>query len=290
MKKDTKRLLFVFLLLLFFVGAIFLKEKWPRIFKKENLVFSKLKKEAVDKIVLEDNQEKTVLEKKNGIWYTKDFFADKNRVENLLNSLFELKKEEVVSQNKNKYKDFEVDGRRKIEIGSYTIYIGKNYSFQKSYFRVDNDPNVYLVSLDLTSFFYPKDFRDLQVYFLEDENQVDEVKFFGEGYNLEIKKVKDNWQIVGSSKKPKKERVDFWLNDIKTLKGNEVFKKEKINLSFYSPSITLTLKEKNKIKKGIFYKIDDQHYYFYQEGKEYLYQIPAAYVSSLKKEEKDLVE
>ncbi len=297
MKKPTKRffkVLFVFVLL---IGVFSFIQKLPDLFKKDKRIFEILNKESVKQVMIVDGEDKTTTDKKNKQWLINDFPADKERIEKIIETILELKKEEMVSRNKNKYADFEVNGKQKIEFNNHVVYIGKIYSYGKSYFRVDNDPNVYVADEDLSGFFYPKDFRDTRVYFINDENKVNRIEEQWEEKFLKLTKKESKWFVVSEGKpssakatEGKKDRVDFFINDIKTLKGDDAFDKKSVNLSNYQPDLSITVDEGGKEKKGVFYKIDNEKYYFYQEGSNYVYQIPAAYVASLKKEEKDLVQ
>lgn len=289
MRKRTKRfftLLFSFILLM---GIFVLIKNLPQLFKKEEKVFKGISKNSVKQIIITDDKERVTITKKNHRWVIKDFPADEERVEKIIESLLSLNKEEVISRNKSKYKEFEVEGKRKIEFEKNTIYVGKSYSYNKSYFRVNQDPNVYLADKDLSSLFYPNDFRDLKVYLIIDEAKVEKIEEEWEGKSLRLTKKNNQWHTL-TNKTAKKERIDFFLNDIKTLKGDDLFEKRTIDLSAYQPELLLVVKEGEKEKKGFFYQKDREKYYFYQEGSNYVYQIPAAYVSSLKKEEKDLLD
>lgn len=296
MRNASKRFFKLLVIFLFFVGIFLFIEKIPVLLKKENKTFS-FKKEIIKGLTITQEKEVVTLKNNNKLWLINDFPADKERVDKIIESLLNLKKEEIISGNKNKYKELEVDGKRKIEFGNHIVYIGKTYSYGKSYFRVDNDPNVYLADEDLSAIFYPKDFRDLKVYFVNDENKVDRIEErWGEKF-LKLMKKESKWFVTTDAKlsftkavEGKKDRVDFFINDIKTLKGDEIFDKKSVNLSNYQVDLSIIVGEGRKEKKGVFYKKDEEKYYFYQEGSNYIYQIPAAYVASLKKEEKDLVE
>jgi hypothetical protein len=289
MRNPTKRffaLVFVFILAL---GVYILIQKAPGLFKKEERVLKTLNKESVDKVIISDDKDKIIAEKKNKQWLINNFPADQERIEKIIDTLVNLKKEKKVSTNKNKYADFGVDGKRKIDLDKQVVYIGKIYSYGKSYFRIDDDPNVYLADEDLSDLLSPQDFRDLQVYFVLDENKTNELTLEWDNQRTVVKREKEGWK-ASSGKIIKKEKIDFLLNDIKTLKGDDVFDRKKIDLSNYLVDLTIFIKENEKEKIGVFYKENEEKYYFYQEGANYIYQIPAAYVASLKKKEEDLVE
>lgn len=288
MRKTTKRLLLLTSSLITLLGLFFLSQKIPQFFKKEQKFFS-INKDLINKLTIYDNEKKTTVIKKNERWFVDDFPADEERVEKIIDTILGLKKGEIVSKNKNKYQNFEVEGKRKIEFNGNTLFVGKNYSFQKSYFRINKDEAVYLANEDLSNLFYPNDFRDLKTKLIDNEDKVNQVSLTWDNQEINLVKKKDQWELK-SGKKAKKDRVDFLINDIKTLKGDDILKKEKVDLANYLIDLSIVVKEESKEKKAAIYQIDKEKYYFYQEGGQFVYQIPAVHVASLKKEEKDLVE
>lgn len=289
MKRTGRRLLtslviFVFVLFLF----IFI-QKLPAFFKKENKVFPSLKKDNIRHLVIVDDKDEVRMEKKDNRWWVGEFPADQERIDNIIDALSRLKKGEIISSSKERYSIFEVDGRKKITFNDFIVYVGKNYSFGKSYFRTEEDPLVYVTSEDFSTFFYPKDFRDLKINLIVDENKVALVEEVWEGKTIKLVKKENQW-FFNNNKQAKKERVDFLINDIKTLKGDDIFNKKDIDLSKSDVDLTITVSEDKREKRGNFYKKDKEKLYFYQEESSYIYQIPIAYIASLKKEEKDLIE
>jgi hypothetical protein len=289
MRNINKRLLIGVLIFTLLTGVFIFIQKAPNLLYKEEKALVGLNKAAINQLVIVDEKERITVTKKNNRWLIGDFPADQERIEKIIEVSLGLKKKEAVSRNKNKYTDFEVTGKRKIELGKDILYIGKTYAFGRSYFRVEGDSNVYVADEDLSNLLYPKDFRDLKLYFISDENKVDRVEISWEGEKSSLIKKDGKW-LTSANKTAKKDRVDFLINDIKTLKGDDVFEKKKIDLSSYSVDLSLMVSEAGKDRKGFFYKKNEEKYYFYQEGANYVYQIPATYVASLKKEEKDLVE
>lgn len=285
-KKNSVRVLFLLVSFFLLLSVYFVIENRPIIFKTKEgpLLF---KKEAVDKIVIVDNKRTTTITKKNNHWFVDRFPADEERIEAIINALAGLKREEIASRNKNSYPQFEVDGRRRVELANQTIYIGKNFTLNKSYFRLNKDANVYIAGQDLTGLLSSQEFRDLNPRFINNEGAISQLTLKWDDKKTSLKKEKNNWK-TSSGKTLKREKVDFLINDIKTLRGDEIFNKKKIDLSKYPVDLTIIAREKEKEKKGFFYKKDEGKYYFYQQGADYIYQIPAAYVASLKKEEKDL--
>lgn len=289
MRKTNKRFYWLLLCLMFFITVFISLQKLPLLFKKKQKTFFNLKKETITQLKITDNNDTASIVKKDNNFMAGDFPADEERIYKIIDSLVKFAKDEFVSTNKNKYANFEVDGRRKIEFDQHVVYIGKNYTYAKSYARVDSDPRVYILNEDLSNVFYPKDFRDLKVYLVNSEEKVDKIELSWSDKKIVLIR-KDNKWLLNSGKEAKKERVDFFLNDLKTLKGDDIFGSKKNDLLKFPVELTVFVSENKKGKKAIFYKKDKEKFYFYADGAKYIYQIPTAYVSSLKKEEKDLTE
>lgn len=289
MKKNSRRLLILTSLVCLLILLLAAVQLLPSVFPEKTAVFSSLQKETIQKIIITADKNTTELTQRKKRWAVGDFPADAERVQNIIDALAALKKDDIASQNKQKYQEFGVDGGKKIELNAQVLYVGKTAGYNRSYFRTNKDPVIYVANADFSSFLEPADFRDLKVLFIADEAKVDKVILVADGKQTAIEKKKDAW-IVGRGKKAKKERVDFWINDIKTLKADEIFLEKTIDLSKTNPEITLLVKENNTEKKGTFYVKDKDSYYFHQEKSPYTYQIPASDVVSLKKEEKDLSE
>lgn len=289
MRKTNKRLVLLLIFFVFLLLILLSFQMAPQFLNRKEKAFSQIKKEIINEMIIFDKGKKTTLKKINNQWYINQFPADQERIEKIIETVINLEKKEIVSKNKKKYKDFEVDGERKIELNNHTLYLGKNYSFQKSYFRVDKDEAVYLAQEDFSNWFYPEDFRDLKIKLINNEEKVSKLFLAWDDKELVLKKDKDQW-FFDKGKKAKKDRVDFLINEIKTLKGDDILEKEKIDLSSYFIGLKIKLNEEKKEKKVGFYQRDREKYFFYQEGDVFVYQVPAAYVSSLRKEESDLIE
>lgn len=289
MNKTTKRLLKLAIILIFFLLLFILIKNVLVLFPARVYVFASLKKEPIQKLVFTLDKKKITVTKKNNQWTTENFPADFERIEQLVDSLINLKKDDIASQNKNTYAEFAVEGKRKIEFNSHVLYIGSADSFSRTYFRADTDPLVYISTIDFSSLLAQEDFRELNVLLITDESKVNKIVFSIKDKTIEVEKKKDVW-MMRNGKKAKKEQVDFWINDIKTLKGNDIFAEKSIDFSKRDKEMTISIKEGDKEKKGVFYKKDEDSYYFHQEKSGYIYYIPAVSVTSVQKEEKDLIE
>lgn len=297
MKKNRlKKLLIIFA---FFIILFLLGEKIPQLNKKDNRAYPQLKAENIKRLEIIDNKSKTDIYKKGKSWYTKgaihtEFPADLGRIDEMIKIITALKKDEVISENKSKYSEFEVEGKRKINIYSNSstpgvIYIGKQHLVDANYFRTGNDPAVYIASIDLGSLLEQNDYRDLGPHLLEEENNVSLIDISWEKNKLDLTKMKGNW-LMKDGKKAKLDRVDYLINDIKNLKGNNMFYKNKIDISQYQIELAINIVENGRKKAGIFYKKDDESSFFIMMGSKYVFEIPSVYVASIKKTQADMTD
>ncbi|HLC94462.1 MAG TPA: DUF4340 domain-containing protein [Patescibacteria group bacterium] len=285
MRNAGKRLFFLAIVICVLIILYFLAQKLPILFAAKKEQALTLKKEAITSLVFVEESKRTTVGKLEGKWMVDSFPADEVRIDGIISTVVSLKKDEYASSNSSKYAIFEVDGKRKIEIGGKTLYIGKQYAFGRSYFRVDKDPNVYVSQEDLSNIFSPADFRDLNVHFITKEENVSMVKREEGKKVLVLTKKNNEWHI--GDKKAKNDRVDFFINDMATLKGEDIVDQNTVNLAQFPLAFTFTVKEKTE-KEASIYKKDKDTYYWKGVG-EFIYILPVVSVSTLQKEAVDLL-
>jgi len=293
-KKNFNRLFtlggILFLLLLF----LFSYEKISKLIEEIKNIspFKTLKQQDIKKIIFEKENKKYEIYKKNNLWYLKEknieFKADKEKIEKIIEAIIEIKKEEIISKNKSKHQEFGI-GKNKIKIFTQNkqinLYVGNNASFNTNYLRLNEENEVFL-GKNFDEFLTTTDWRDLKINLIEKEENIEELTLNYEGKTLFFKKEKNQWTI--NQKKAKKDRVDFFINEITTLKANDVLFYE--NISDINPSITLQIKEKNQIKKAYFFEKDKDNYWLTTSSNHFVYQLSSVYVSSLKKNEEDFIQ
>ena len=292
MKRNRIRLIQLVTLLLIILALLFIKNNLSQFLpKKPDQPFSTLKKEQIRQILLTKDKT-TFLYKKDKVWYVKkgsqEFRADTERINNIIDSFVSLSKNEVISSNKKKHKSLGID-KQKIEIKTngktYTIYLGNITGLSKNYIRIGDDNEVFIVE-GFAEVFTSEDYRDLIVHLINDETKVTLIEINFEDNKTILTKRGNDWKI--GDKTAKKDRVDFFLNDLKTLKANDILPKDTILAQVISGQIAVN---ENANKKSIMiYSKDEDNYLTKTSESEFVFQIPAAYVASLKKEEKDFVE
>jgi len=293
-KKTFNRLLILGTILFLLIFFIFCYQKIKKITdeKKSASPFKTLKKQDIKKMIFEKENKKYEVYKKNNSWYLKEnnieIKADKEKIEKIIEAVTEIKKEEIISKNKNKHQDFGI-GKNKIIIFTQkkqiSIYVGNNAGFNNNYLRVNEENEVFL-GKDFEEFLNTNDWRELKVNLIEKEDNVEEVTLNYEGKTLVLKKEENEWKV--NQKKAKKDRVDFFINEIFTLKGNDIVPYK--SPSDINPSLTIQIREKNQIKKANFFKKDENNYWLTISFNNFVYQISSAYVLSLKKNEEDFIQ
>lgn len=292
MKKNNLRLFILIIIVFFFTGIIFIKQLISS-YKNQNVPkpFRHLKKEEINEVILYDDKKETKIYKNKTGWHLKkdgiEYPADQERLDLLLENFINLQKEEIASNNKEKHSDFGI-GKRKILVKSksqsFSLYIGNPTGLNKNYLRVNNEDELFIAS-GFADAFYPEDFRDLKVKFIHNEDKVSDIKIVFDYQEITLFKKDSNWYL--KDKKLKKEKIDFFLNDLKTLKASDII----INPPLLTnPALTINLKENNKEKTADFFSKDTDSYFLKTSETDKIYLIDKISVDQLKKQEKDFTE
>ncbi len=292
MKKSNQRFSTIIFLLIISLLSLILKNNWSKLFpQKTEKMFPNIRKTNIIQLSLSQNSKKTIIYLKNNHWYLKknniEYKADEKRIENLINTFISLKKGEVVSTNKNKYSQFGI-GKDKISFKTnkktYTLYIGKSQGFDKNYLRIDNSTDVFITQ-GFNNVFYPEDFRDLRVKFIDQENNVTQATIIFNGNQTVLNKKKKDWFIDKS--KVQKESIDFFINDLKTLKAEDIISD---NVIINQPLLTIKIKEKDIDKTAQFFPkpknktAENNNYYLKTSNSSLFFEVSSNSVDNLKKD------
>ncbi len=285
MKNKTQtRLIILSAVLILCLTVYVLKDNFSQLFPSSPLlVFSSVQPSQISELSVIDSATQSAVYKKNNQWYTKkgdmEFKADSSRIENLIKTLTELSKDDVVSSNKNNRKNFGLDTQRvefQTQTRKHTVFIGKQ-SGSKNYVAVDSDQNVF-TSEGLNSVFVPNDYRDMVVGLITDEASVTSIIRFYNSEELKLTKKNNEWLL--NDQKAKKDAVDFYINDLKTIKADDLLKQDVSGL--YS-TMKIQIGENGKEKTAEFYERDNDYYWISISGDPYLYQVPSSFVKALQK-------
>ncbi|KKP29281.1 MAG: hypothetical protein UR15_C0018G0007 [Parcubacteria group bacterium GW2011_GWA2_31_28] len=297
MKTNSQRLIVLFCFFIILLTATAIKERLD-FFSPQSITqpFKSIKTTEASAIEITIDNKTTSLYKKQNHWFQKhdkeEYQADENRINKILQNIKDLEKGEIYSTNKNKHREFGIDKQKitvKIPNQNIVIYVGNNAGIDKTYTRIDQSNEVF-ISTGLNGIFYPADFRDFAVYFINDESKVTSVEIKYDNFSAVLKKNNNNWTI--NNKNAKKDRVEFFLNDLSTLKAQD-FNQENPKSN---PELVIQVKENNMINNAEFFlpgnqdEKDKQIYYLRTSNSNKIFEIPAVYVSSLKKEEKDFID
>lgn len=295
MGKNTARLIKLVVILIILSGIILIKNKLTELTTQNRPEpFKTIKKEEIVQINIQNDNKETRLYKRDNHWLLeKDgqkFAADEDRINKIIDAFTALEKGEAVSSNKSKQEVLGI-GKQGITLKTknklYVVYIGNNYTTDKNYLKVDDEGDIFTAS-GFSDLLNLNDFRDLSVHFIGNEEKVSQVQISFDYKNIVLDKKNNDW--YSGEKKLIRERVDFFLNDLKTLKSTDLFIKDPMEGSYYPESLTIKIKENSNEKTAIFFQKDESNFYLKTSNSNLIFQVPDVYVSSFKKEEKDFVE
>ena len=220
-------LLFIFssLIVITLAAALFLQRK-----QKEKLFnpSSPIKIEAAEKIkkisIQKSGEEEIVLAKENGNWLIKpkDYPADQNKIKNLLEQIDKINKAEIVSNNPERHRLFQVGEKASKLTLEYpektiTFLIGKtSIQRQGTYIRKEDDVRVFLVPSYLNSSIDTKDWKD---YSITDylEGDIDKIAISTEEKEVSLEKKDEKW--LYQEKELEKEEIEKLTNLLRALRA-----------------------------------------------------------------------
>jgi len=184
--------------------------------------------------------------------------CDENAVKQLLEKFSQIKLTDIVSEDKERQQDFEVDQtstgiilkiyyKDKPDIPEKSFIIGKSgFDYNHYYFRFFDKQEIYL-SKGLEKYSVDKDltyWRDKTILKLDREN-IEKIKYTGTKQTFELIKKDNDWYIVkkSSQTKPDTSKLDSFLNTLCNLVADG-FGEEKY--WFTKPDFTILIETKNK--------------------------------------------
>ncbi|GEM_PF-1395815 len=295
MKRTTTRLITLIISLLILVAIFFIKDKLTLFFasKKTSQLFPSQKVGSIDELRLKNANAETRIYLRNNQWFLikdgMEYKANEELVNQILNSIFSLKKEEVVSRNKNHHSVLGI-GQQKIifRLGgkNYTLFIGNSYGIDKNYLRLNDEDDVF-VGAGFNTVFSTQEYRDLAVHFINDETAVTAITIDDGNQKTTLEKRSTDW--YSGKNKISREKVDFFLNDLKTLQAKNIIKENVLETGYYPNALNIFVKENNQEKKGEFFIKDQDSYYLKVQSSPFLFEIAPASFESLKKTETDFI-
>ena len=289
MEKNVSRIrIFVLIFGILFLIIFFKNQIQTILSSKPKTPFSLIKKEAINRAEIMSEATTSALIKKNDRWYVRygqnEYEADQTRINELIDNLISLKKEEIVSKNKKKHKEFGID-KQKIRFYAkdqwYVLFIGNSNGTSRSYGRVNDENEVFLIT-GIDSAFYPNDYRDLIVPIVSKRDKVENIQIIFDDQNLILEKIKDEWKI--GKKSARQEQIDILMNDLVTLRATNILFDGELP---ETKSLTIRIRENKQEKEIDFYQQDSENYLVNVKGSKKIYQVSTSLVDAVKRGEKD---
>lgn len=313
MNKNAKRIKKLILLFVILLATLIMLQNLPNFFQKEPPAAASFKPDYIKTITIVDKGKKTVLKNNGGKWIVlgnkekPNFEAEKRQVDQLISIITKLKKSEVVSINEKNYSIFAVDGQKSITLESkaplkaiglkpktVTIFVGRSSLPNQGYFRVKGDPKVYSAPADLDNLFSQQDFRDLSLHLITDKSRLGFITIRWDKEPFTLRKVKNSWKLVDAvtpNQKLATERIDYFINDLYTLKGNDAVEKRTVETSSLPIEGEIVIGEDEKKTTVVFYRVTNSNlYYVAVSNSLILYQINQSKMAMLKKTKDDFIE
>lgn len=236
-----------------------------------------------------NGKRKKVMKSQNG-WITDGpprMSADPTKINEILQFLATLNTDTKVSNNKERQAEFGItDNRLEVVIdGKITkLYIGSG-DLTKNYLRLNDEPYVFEAE-GFDDVFTPFDYRDLNLHLVNKEENVTSLKIRWNDNSIELHKQSGEWTVNG--KAAIHERVDYLINNIATLKAQDIKEMNNTLLS-NSAYLIIELTEGSKKQKIDIYKKNDELYDVIAEKSSYIYEVSAVYIDDIMKLESDLI-
>lgn len=235
---NNKKLIYILLALLAIWGLSQLfNRKQDRSFKSEII---KADTARIDKIILHpltDQHKEIILEKKSGAWSVtqngKTVPAEAGSAENLLRELPSIKVKSITTQNKDHWKDYEIDDSTASHVQAYAsgklitdFYTGK-FSFNPqaqnmiSFIRISGDPSVYAVD-GFQSMTFNVNFANFRNKTISkaDAGQINKVTIQSGSNAHQITKENNMWLIDGHA--ADSSLVQNYVNSLQNLSGSDI--------------------------------------------------------------------
>jgi len=277
--KKFNSLVFTFLIIILLGGAVGV------LWRQRTASFAKpLPWEQLTKITLAEEEKKIVLKKDSGQWWVeneKNLPADKNKIENLIDSLKALERRELVSQNKEKHSLFEVDKEKPsvvlefVDHPSVSLIVGKNsYSRGGTFIRFPQKDETFLVPSYLDAHLASENWKNLRVL---------------ESVSLETEKVSLAFPSQKKSATVEKEKADKLLAELDYLRGQEVYLKEDKKEQIQQPDFTITLLQQKDKEIQINFFATQTEFLVSQEKEMFVFSLEEEKYQTIRKEAEQLL-
>ncbi len=290
-RKTRSRLVLLSTVLVLFLGSLVFKDIiWSRLPSGASTPFLAVTRQSVTGVQILDAGRETDLYNRKGTWYLKragvEYLADQVRVNALLDAVFSFKKGDVYSTNKKNHRELGIDKQRIVirnDKGAVTVYVGSAYTLSQRYIRFATEDEVY-AGEGFDDAFTSPDYRDLALHLVTNPEQVSRISYESPQRSSLYEKTKNDWQADGV--KLAREKMDFFLNDIQSLKAADIEPKSRVQLP--DRAFSLTVQEAGVSRAAVFFAKDETEYFMTVNDGPLVYTVKSGLVESLKKTPEDL--
>jgi hypothetical protein len=272
--------------------------------EQSQLLFPDFDQQAASQIKLTKPDQETILVKQDNRWLVStasNIPADPESVTNLLDQITRIKKGDLISQQPEKFGQFQVDDSGLLvevtdekEKSLVSFYVGKLGSdFDSFYLRSAGNNDVLLINKNLRPIFYRSDWRKKTVFDF-DADEVQDLTLEYDDQRFRLTKQGEDWQLIQPEEAAAQNRtVNAILNTLNRLRIDD-YVEDQQELSQYGLD-----KPWFKIKATLVYGTDlslwagnkkeaAKVYYAKQEDEEYIFTLSANQVDNMKKKLSDL--
>jgi hypothetical protein len=271
MSKTNKILLIIFLLL--FGSAYFYQNQyknWVKNEKSEKNFLTDIDFKNIDKIIIEKGSKKSVLEKDNEQWKiegTKNFYADKDEIENIISELEQasLKEMFLVSSKEEKKADYQTDDKGLIlslkdnKNDLLNIIVGKISDDSYTYLSLKNSENTYKIKGDLLSLLDKEDWRNKTILSFNND-EIKKIRIQKNKESITFEKKDNEWYL--KKQKMNKEKIEELLTASSFFEADKIpeqkfeetgLEKNSLILELYKEEDSYVLMFGNKDKENFYY-------------------------------------
>jgi len=293
MKKNTSRLIGV-MIVLFFLSALLFSIRFISLSGQKKIAqpYAKLDEKNISEIIIEGIPAKVLLHKESNAWYIQEnktsYPADTEKIKKIIEAVKGFKKDEVVSTNTNKHKEFGIGNQTLsfvVNKKKNTLFIGNGYAFEKNYVRLNDEKEIYIAG-GFQSILSESSYKELLLNLIGDENKVDSITIVYPDNQIQLKKNNNDWLV--NNKKIDKNKAVFLLSDLKGLQATDMLI-EDIDPAVKGNTIAIVINENRKERTVNLYQLDDDYYRVKISDNKYIYKISTSSIESLMKKEEDFL-
>lgn len=252
---------------------------------------------TISKVEIDKGKQRIRIQKKGDQWFLgkKDYLADKNTVQSIIESIADLKISTLISKSQN-YDRYQLNAKEGLKITAWSnekklrsFTVGKTSSnYRSTYVKLNQDPNIYLAHKNLGSIFDKNEdqLRDKKVFSLQ-KKDIQEIELCQKNDCLKLiknqsktkdqKRTKTIWESKNGQQIDQK-AIDELLNLVSQLNCqtylDDKIKKESLTDPNYSLSF-LDYQKKHRLDLFIEGKEEDKVYKATSTYKKYPFELQA---------------